>query len=344
MSISGRPERRKGMNASESRTQTKTSPARSASDWFAGLSGALSTALAAVTGRARKPSAVVTQVGPYTLDEKIGEGGMGVVYRAKRRGGERPTAVKLLAPGRSGERALKRFAREAELTSRLRHPNTIDVFDFGPTADGGYYYAMEYVAGEDLEKVVEREGAQAPSRVAHLLAQLAASLAEAHAVGLVHRDVKPANLMLCAGRGDRLKVLDFGLIKQLDAAADVTCTGELSVIGTPLYLSPEALIDPGSVDERSDLYALGAVGYFLLTGTAPFSGRNAVEVCAHHLHTAPVPPSTRSSRPIPRELETLILECLEKDPTKRPPSAASLEIAFRRIASALETECDAIAA
>lgn len=341
MSIWGVPERRTGMNTLASRTQTKASSARSAAGW---LAGALSTALATVTGRVKKAGGVAAQVGPYTLDEKIGEGGMGVVYRASSPSSDRPTAVKLLAPGRTGDGALKRFAREAELTSRLHHPNTISVFDFGPTADGGYYYAMEYVEGEDLEKLVEREGVQSPARVAHLLAQLAASLAEAHAEGLVHRDVKPANLMLCSGRGDRLKVLDFGLIKQLDAAADVTRTDELSVIGTPLYLSPEALIDANSVDHKCDLYALGAVGYFLLTGSAPFSGRNAVEVCAHHLHTIPVPPSTRSGRPVPRELETLLLKCLEKDPSKRPSSAASLELAFRRIASALDAECDALAA
>jgi serine/threonine-protein kinase len=339
MSISSRPERRKGMNASASRTQT-----RSASDWLAGLSGVLRTALAAVTGRGRKASSIAGQVGAYTLAEKIGEGGMGVVYRACRPGSDRPTAVKLLAPGRTGERALTRFVREAELTSRLHHPNTISVFDFGPTADGGFYYAMEYVEGEDLEKLVEREGVLSPSRVAHLLAQLAASLAEAHAAGLVHRDVKPANLMLCTGREDRLKVLDFGLIKQLEATPDVTRTDELSLIGTPLYVSPEALIDPGSVGPKSDLYALGAVGYFLLTGMTPFSGRNAVEVCAHHLHTAPLPPSKRSGRAVPRELETLILKCLEKDPTKRPTSAASLELAFRRIAATPDANCDALAA
>jgi len=329
------------MNASASRTQSRTRPsARSASDWLSGLGGALTTALAAVTGRAKKPA----RVGPYTLDEKIGEGGMGVVYRATSRSASRRAAVKLLAPGRSGERALARFAREAELTSRLHHPNTISVFDFGPTADGGYYYAMEYVEGQDLEKLVEREGAQAPARVAHLLAQLAASLAEAHAAGLVHRDVKPANLMLCAGRGDRLKVLDFGLIKQLDAGPDVTRTDELSVIGTPLYLSPEALVAPDAVDARSDLYALGAVGYFLLTGHAPFSGRNAVEVCAHHLHTVPESPSSRLGRAVPRALEALILQCLEKSPSHRPASAASLERAFRRIASTLCADHGALAA
>lgn len=325
------------MNSSASRAQARTSAARSAADW---LAGALTTALATVSGRSKKASGVPAQVGPYALDEKIGEGGMGVVYRAS----DRATAVKLLAPGRTGERALRRFAREAELTSRLHHPNTIHVLDFGPTADGGFYYAMEYVEGEDLEKLVGREGALAPSRVAHLLAQLAASLAEAHAAGLVHRDIKPANLMLCAGHEDRLKVLDFGLIKELEAGPDVTCTDELSVIGTPLYVSPEALIDPGSLGPEADLYALGAVGYFLLTGSAPFSGQSAVEVCAHHLHTDPVPPSTRTGRAIPRELEALILRCLEKDPSKRPASAASLERALRRIAAALDADSVAAAA
>jgi serine/threonine-protein kinase len=268
------------------------------------------------------------------LDEKLGEGGMGVVYKATHVRLDRPAAIKVLAPGRSGEHDLKRFEREVQLTSRLSHPNSISIYDFGRTDEGTFYYAMEYVDGIDLQTLVERDGPQAPARVAHLLAQLAGALVEAHRIGLVHRDVKPANIMICEreSRSDFVKLLDFGLIKDVSAQADLTQTDPQQIVGTPLYISPEALITPAAIDGRSDLYAVGAVGYFLLTGVPPFTGRTAIEVCGHHLHTAPVPPSDRGCAGIPSGLEALLLSCLAKSPDDRPPSAAALQRALQAYA------------
>ncbi|HEY3496311.1 MAG TPA: serine/threonine-protein kinase [Polyangiaceae bacterium] len=273
------------------------------------------------------------RIGPYTLEEKIGEGGMGVVYRARHELLDRPAAIKLLAPGREREEDVKRFEREVRITSLLTHPNTIAVYDFGRTKEGAFYYAMEYVEGLDLQALVEAEGPQSPARVAHLLAQLAGALDEAHSAGLVHRDVKPANLMVCArGRAnDVLKVLDFGLVKS-ESSSDIDQDEARRVIGTPLYLSPESITAPESLDARSDLYALGAVGYFLLTGVPPFSGTSLIDVCVRHLHEPPRPPSERRAG-IPRALEALILACLAKSPDRRPESAAAVRLALLDLAA-----------
>jgi eukaryotic-like serine/threonine-protein kinase len=278
--------------------------------------------------------------GQYTLHEKIGEGGMGVVFRATHALLHRPAAVKLLAAGHDSPESLERFEREAELTSRLSHPNTVAVYDFGRTESGTPFYAMEYLDGLDLETLVERHGPQDPRRVAHLLAQLAGALAEAHGIGLVHRDVKPANVMLCerGGAHDVVKVLDFGLTKEL-GATDLDASDGGRVVGTPLYLPPEAVVAPERVDARSDLYAVGAVGYFLLTGAPPFAGATIAEVCAHHLHTEPLAPSRRGFR-VPRALEALILRCLAKSPDDRPESAAALRAELLEL-GATWTDADA---
>lgn len=287
-----------------------------------------------------------TQVlGAYRLDQKIGEGGMGIVYKASHTLLQRPAAIKVLPAERAGERDRRRFEREVQLTSRLSHPNTISIYDYGRTPTGSFYYAMEYVDGCDLQTLVEREGPQDPARVARLLAQLAGALSEAHRNGLIHRDVKPANVMLCerGGVADVVKVLDFGLIKEIDGAnrgVDTEADGE-RLVGTPLYMSPEALIDPNSVDARSDLYAVGALGYFLLTGAPVFSGRTLLEVCSHHLRSTPVPPSARLGAAIPRELEALILACLAKSPEDRPESAAVLERALLGFSARWTRECKA---
>src|SRR4029077_236110 len=192
--------------------------------------------------------------------------------------------------------------------SMLTHPNTIAIYDFGRTEEGSFYYAMEYLDGFTLQSLVEREGPQDPARVAHILVQLTGALMEAHRAGLIHRDVKPANVMLCerGGMAYVVKVLDFGLTKELEGRGDVTQSDLHRIVGTPLYMCPEALTAPETVDPRSDLYAVGAVGYFLLTSVPPFSGNTLVEVCGHHLHSAPVPPSKRRGSPIPRRLEALI--------------------------------------
>jgi serine/threonine-protein kinase len=262
------------------------------------------------------------QLGQYTLLEKIGEGGMGTVYRASHAMLRRPTAVKLLPPGDAGTERLQRFEREVQLTSRLTHPNTVAIFDYGRTPDGVFYYAMEYLEGLNLEDLARHDGPQPAGRVVHVLRQVAGSLAEAHEVGLIHRDVKPANVILVAQRGgasDVAKVVDFGLVKDLDQATDLS--REDRIAGTPLYLAPEAITTPGRVGARSDLYSLGCVGYYLLTGQPVFEGRNVVEVCGHHLHSRPVPPAERLGQPVPEGLQALLLSCLEKEPSRRPSFA-----------------------
>jgi hypothetical protein len=265
------------------------------------------------------------RLGQYSLEEKIGEGGMGVVYKARHALLRRPTAIKLVLPERAGPEILARFEREVQLTASLAHPNTVSVYDYGRTPAGVFYYAMEYLDGIDLEKLVERFGPQPPARVVHVLTQVAGSLGEAHSVGLVHRDVKPANVILCEKRGlpDTAKVVDFGLVKDLTqlGRAQLTLSGTSSIVGTPLYLAPEAITNPDAIDARADLYALGAVGYYLLTGQPVFSGASLLEVAAQHLHQAPIPPSARSPHLVPAALENLVLACLAKDPGARPKNA-----------------------
>jgi serine/threonine-protein kinase len=275
------------------------------------------------------------QLGNYTLEEKIGEGGMGIVYRARHAMLRRPTAVKLLPPEKAGEQAIARFEREVQLTAGLTHPNTVTVFDYGRTPEGFFYYAMEFLQGASLEEVVALDGAQPPGRVVQILHRVAGALSEAHAVGLIHRDIKPANIFLGeqGGEPDVPKVLDFGLVKDMSQGGGIGLTHADVITGTPLYMSPEAIREPDRMDGRSDLYALGAVGYYLLTAGHVFEGKTLVEVCGHHLHTTPEPPSQRLGTPVPDDLERLLLECLGKEPSRRPESAAVLRERLRRCAS-----------
>ncbi len=293
----------------------------------------LSTGLAFATSRViyglRKEARAIRQLGQYQLDRKIGAGGMGIVYEAHHAMLRRPTAVKLLPPEKAGQSAIERFEREVKLTARLRHPNTVTIYDYGRTPDGIFYYAMELLDGATLEQVVQGSGPLPPSRVGHILAQAAGALSEAHELGLIHRDIKPANIMLCnqGGLMDTVKVLDFGLVKeispsQVEAAAKLVTQTD-AITGTPLYMPPEALTNPSAVNARSDLYALGAVAYYLLTGTHVFDGESIVEVCSHHLLTQPVPPSKRLGQPLPEALETLVLDCLAKSQKDRPASATA---------------------
>jgi len=300
---------------------------------FAGLLG--SVLLASSIGALRtivalrKDVKAALELGQYTLIDKISKGGMGSVYRAQHTMLRRPTAVKLLKD-ESGLNA-KRFVQEVQITSELTHPNTIEIYDYGRTPDGTFYYAMEYLDGITLEELVVFDGAQPPARVVSILRQTCGALAEAHSVGLIHRDVKPANLMLTI-RGllyDFVKVLDFGLVKKT-SGTDAGVTNADAVVGTPLYLSPEAITDGETVDARSDLYALGAVAYFLLTGTDVFSGISVVELCAKHLRSTPEPMSSRGVD-VPKELERLILGCLAKDPEQRPASATALSEALAEL-------------
>jgi serine/threonine-protein kinase len=289
----------------------------------------------------RKAVSDVRRLGQYTLEQKLGEGGMGVVYRASHAMLRRPTAIKLLLPDRAGKDALARFEREVQRTAMLTHPNTVTVFDYGRTTDGVFYYAMELLEGAALDEIVEVDGPQPAERVIHLLEQAAASLAEAHDAGLIHRDVKPGNILVVdrGGISDLVKVVDFGLVKDVGASARGAATSAPAltmadaITGTPLYIAPETVLAPETVDARADLYALGAVGYWLLTGTHVFNGRSIVEVCAHHLHSVPDAPSARLAAPVAPDLEAVLLACLAKRPEDRPASAHVLRERLRACAA-----------
>ncbi len=267
------------------------------------------------------------RLGQYTLLEKIGEGGMGSVYRARHALLRRPTAVKLLPPGKAGDEALRRFEQEVQLTAGLTHPNTVAVYDYGRTQDGVIYYAMELLEGPNLEELVRATGPQPPARVVHILKQICGSLAEAHQLGLVHRDIKPANVILCQrwGVADVVKVVDFGLAREVQTEPiPGRRRSSEAVVGTAHYLSPEAIRAPGSAGPQSDLYAVGAVGYYLLTGRRVFEAPTMQEVLDLHVSRAPLAPSAVVAAPVPRGLETLVLACLAKAPVARPGSAGAL--------------------
>lgn len=265
------------------------------------------------------------RLGQYTLEEKIGEGGMGSVYKAKHAMLRRPTAIKLIKEGQVKPETLVRFEREVQLTSQLANPNTVAIYDYGRTPEGVFYYAMEYLPGITLDNLVLNDGPQPERRVVHILRQICSSLAEAHARGMIHRDIKPANIMLLerGGMYDVIKVLDFGLVKDI-TSGDQNVTAMNTVPGTPHFLSPEAIQHPGAIDARSDLYAVGAVGYFLLTGSFVFSGTSAIEVLGKQVNDTPEDPSERLGRSLDPYLEGLILRCLAKDPADRPADAGVL--------------------
>jgi hypothetical protein len=271
------------------------------------------------------------RIGQYTLEEKIGEGGMGAVYRGRHALLRRSIAVKLLPPDKAGERAIRHFEQEVQQTSQLTHPNTVRIHDFGRTPDGIFYYVMEYLDGLTLRELVELDGVQPPGRVIRILAQAAHALAEAHGAGLIHRDIKPANILLVnrGGVADFVKLVDFGLVRRLEADGHVEQSRSDRIEGTPLYIAPEVVTAPQDVDGRADIYALAAVGYFLLTGSEVFEGNSPVEVLAKHLEVKPEPPSVRLGGPVPGDLEQLILQCLEKKPEDRPRSARALWEALR---------------
>jgi serine/threonine-protein kinase len=265
------------------------------------------------------------RLGQYVLERKLGEGGMGKVYRARHGMMRRPSAVKLIRGDQASEMHVRRFEREVQLTARLTHPNTITIFDYGRTHDGVFYYAMELLDGATLQRIVEIDGPQPPGRVARILTMLCGALNEAHAIGLIHRDIKPANIMLCTqgGEHDVVKLLDFGLVKEFQVDGDVTVTGVNTILGTPKYMAPESILPPHTADARSDIYALGAVAYHLLAGGDVFTGKSVLEVCTQHLHQQPEPLAARGAV-VPADLEALVLSCLSKDPNQRPQSAAEL--------------------
>lgn len=276
--------------------------------------------------RARARAERAERLGQYTLEALVGEGAMGNVYRARHALLRRPTAIKLLRKERMTERGRGRFEREVQVTSQLAHPNTVAVYDYGRTDEGNLYYAMEYLRGLTLDEVVRRSGPLEDRRIVHVMRQVAGSLAEAHAMGLVHRDVKPQNIMLChrGGVPDLVKVFDFGLAKGSSDERAVNLTGEGAAVGTPLYMAPEAATSSDIVDGRADIYSLGVVAYFLATGEPPFMAGTAKEVFRKHAGERPAAPSEKAGREIAPELEQVILRCLAKERGMRPESATAL--------------------
>jgi hypothetical protein len=276
-----------------------------------------------VVHRLQSEVRVAKRLGQYELEEKIGHGGMGVVYRARHAMMKRPVAIKLLPAEAAEEKAIARFEREVQLTSQLSHPNTVVIHDYGRTHEGIFYYVMELIQGATLDRVVAGSGPMPCGRVVRILEMVAGALGEAHEHGLVHRDVKPANILLGprGGEPDVAKVLDFGLVRTMRMQARVT-NADIA-LGTPQFMSPEAMKTPDSVDGRSDLYSLGAVAYYLLSGQHVFEGQSAIEICGHHMHTPPRPLSELVPG-IDPDLEKLILACLAKAPAERPQSARDL--------------------
>jgi hypothetical protein len=283
---------------------------------------------------AQKAAIHAKNLGQYRLEEKIGAGAMGMVYRGHHAMLRRPTAIKLLNVDKVTDASIDRFEREVQITSQLNNPHTVAIYDYGRTPEGVFYYAMEYLDGIDLQNLVDRYGPQPEGRVIHILKQMCGSLYEAHSLGLVHRDIKPANVMLNrrGGEADVVKVLDFGLVRALDEAKRGGQTGGLS--GTPLYMSPEAIQTPDLVDPRSDLYAVGAIGYFLITGQPVFNATSLVELCQQHVSAVPESPARRLGATVSPELEAALLACLEKRRDKRPQTARDLAALLDRAPTA----------
>ncbi|MGD8867274.1 MAG: serine/threonine-protein kinase, partial [Gemmatimonadales bacterium] len=274
----------------------------------------------------RRTAHSALRLGNYLLETEVGSGGMGTVYVAQHAFIRRPTAVKVLQPGDEEDpAALERFEREVQLSAALTHPNTITIYDFGRTEDGRFYYAMEYLNGFDVQQLVERFGPLPPARAAHLLVQACGSLAEAHENGIIHRDIKPSNIFITR-RGDLhdfVKVLDFGLAKQIGAEQAVGISQSGTILGTPRYIAPESVAGD-AVDGRGDIYGLGGVAYWMLTGQPPFGSASSIELLVDHLKTVPQKPSRICELTIPAEFDAIVMKCLEKKPQDRFPTADAL--------------------
>src|SRR5262245_47576135 len=270
-------------------------------------------------------------LGRYRLTRQLGTGAMGEVYLAEHTLLRRPCAVKLIRPtGVGGERQVARFEREVQATAALTHPNTVEIYDYGRTEDGTFYYAMEYLPGLDLDELVERYGPLPPVRVIHLLRQVCGALREAHGVGLIHRDIKPANIIVCSRGGvhDVVKLLDFGLVRAIGpGAGGGKLTQEGAIAGTPEYMSPEQAEGVAGLDGRSDIYSLGAVAYFLLTGRPPFQRETAFQLLLAHVRE-PVTPMTEIRPEVPADRQGVVLRCLEKDRERRFPDVLALDDAL----------------
>ena len=275
------------------------------------------------------------EIGSYSLDTRLGYGGMGEVWRAKHKSLARDAAVKLIrnevlygSTVRHENLLRKRFEREAQATASLRSPHTVALYDFGSTRDGSFYYVMELLDGVDLQTLVDRFGPMDSARVIHVLHQVCQSLKEAHSAGLVHRDIKPRNILLCklGLEYDFAKVLDFGLVKNLrpDSFDSALSTMDGATTGTPAYLAPEAAMGEKEIDGRADLYSLGCTAYFMLTGRMVFEDLTPTALAIAHVQKTPPPMRERTDLPIPARLEAIVMQLLEKDPADRIPSAAEL--------------------
>ena len=264
-------------------------------------------------------------LGRYSIGERIGSGGMGAVYMGQHQLLRRNVAVKVLEGPELSRRAISRFEREVQATAKLRHPNTVSIYDYGHTENGEFFYVMEWVDGITLQQLVKDYGRQPAERVIYLLLQVCGSLAEAHHKGIIHRDIKPANIMVSAQSGlyDSVKLLDFGLVKEVESENTILTISE-AFTGTPSYMSPEAVRDAANVDHRSDIYSLGAVGYMLLTGVPLFEGASAVDVCVKQLNEQPMRPSERIGERLPEDLQNVLLSCLRKFPEERPRTVDEL--------------------
>ena len=273
------------------------------------------------------------KVGSYELEERLGQGGMGEVWRARHQLLARRAAIKLVRPETLGgdpqtrRIALSRFEREAQATASLRSPHTIDLYDFGISDTGVFYYVMELLIGRDMQTLVKDFGQLPPERVLYLLEQVCESLAEAHVAGLVHRDIKPSNIYVCREglQYDFVKVLDFGLARERRPdGVRLTMQTSDRLTGTPAYMAPEVIMGATEIDPRVDIYALGCVAYFLLTGELVFMGSTPIKTLLKHVEEAPVPPSQRAEVAVPPALDALILQCLEKKPDRRPKDAQAV--------------------
>jgi serine/threonine-protein kinase len=288
-----------------------------------------------VIGALRRQAFEARQLGQYRLTELLGSGGMGDVWLAEHQLLKRPCAIKLIEPSKSADpRAQARFEREVRATARLSHWNSVEIFDYGRTDDGTFYYVMEYLPGLTLAELVERHGPLSPARVICLLRQACAGLREAHAQGLIHRDIKPGNI-IAAYRGgiyDVVKVLDFGLVELLGDRAATWKRGS-AIAGSPLFMAPEQALEDSGPDARSDIYSLGAVGYFLLTGRPPFEGATPLAIVIAHAHD-PVTPPSRLQPEIPEDVENVLLRCLAKEPNDRFQTVDQLERALAACALA----------
>jgi hypothetical protein len=293
--------------------------------------------------RLQREVGAARQLGQYRLTQLIGEGGMGKVYKAHHALLRRPSAIKILDGGQADARTIARFEREVQLASSLTHPNTVEIYDYGRTEEGIFYYAMEYLPGITLDQLVKRHGPVGTPRMLFIFRQILASLTEAHELGLVHRDIKPANIILCrrGGQWDFVKVVDFGLAKDLSfkLSPQITQTGIIS--GTPLYIAPECLDDPGNCSIRSDIYALGVVGFYLLAGRDLFVGDNPFHLFQQISQDSP-PRVSDIIGSVPPELDDLISRCVAKSPAARPASTREMLAVLEPLAAThLWTEDDA---